>query len=254
MTQGIDYSSTQSAAVHACFHDAGIAFVCRYYDASGGKSAKCLDRNEADALLAAGLQIFTVYETVPTEVGYFTKGQGSFDALAAKGAAAAAGQPSSHPIFFAVDYDASDADLGGAITDYFNGVDEAMAHAYPLGLYGSYRSCAFARANWPAVPHLWQTYAWSNGQKLTGVDLYQYQNDQSLCGVDVDLDEAAVPGWMAGEEEEMTPEQVRQIAMAAVKDYITNVYGPSLEAELRKLHGDTVADAVKAVAAKLTPA
>ena len=253
MSYGIDYSNTQSDATHACFKANGIDFVCRYYDASGGKSAKTLDKKEADALHAAGLQIFTVYETLGNHIEYFTREQGTFDGVIARAAAQAAGQPGQQPIFFAVDFETSDGDLAGPITEYFNGVYEAMAAVYPLGVYGSYRTCAFAQAHWPVVRHQWQTYAWSYGQKLAGIDVYQHLNDQTLCGVNVDFDEGFVSGW-AGEEAEMTEQQVRQIALAAVKDYLNNVYGPALEAELRQLHGDAVADAVKAVATKLAPA
>src|SRR5947209_6722595 len=115
--------NTQSPAAIAALKANGVAFVCRYYDASGGTSAKCLDAAEAQALLAAGLQIFVVYETAPTSVAYFTRAQGATDAAAAQLAAQRAGQPAQFPIYFAVDYDASDADLQGPITAYFNGVD-----------------------------------------------------------------------------------------------------------------------------------
>ncbi len=245
-TQGVDYMSTQDAARVAALKASGLGFVCRYYDGSGGTSAKCLDAAEAQALIAAGLQIFTVFETAPTDVAYFSRARGRSDGDAARTAAQAAGQPARFPIFFAVDYDASDADLVGPITEYFNGVNERLAGAYPIGVYGSFRVCQFAKAHWPAVPRLWQTYAWSGGQKADGLDLYQYQNDLQIGGVSVDRDEAYVAGWGPAEED-VTEDQVKQI----LKDYLANVYGPALEAELRQLKHDTVAEAVKAVGAKL---
>src|SRR5258708_24212904 len=112
--------NTQSAATVAALKANNVAFVCRYYDASGGTSAKCLDAGEAQTLLATGLEIFVVYETAPTAVGDFTRAQGRFDGDAAMAAAKRAGQPPQVPIFFAVDYDASDSDLAGPITEYFN--------------------------------------------------------------------------------------------------------------------------------------
>src|SRR5437588_791172 len=113
LTRGVDYSSTQSVATAVCLKAAGIDFVCRYYD-----------------------------------------------------------------------------DSGGPITEYFNGVDEAVAGSYPIGVYGGYPVCAFAKASWPAVRHYWQTVAWSGGRELPGIDLYQYETDgmgaPPVCGVSVD--------------------------------------------------------------------
>src|SRR5258707_1814605 len=118
--------NTQSPATVAALKANNVAFVCRYYDASGGTSAKCLDAAEAQTLLAIGFEIFVVYETAPTAVGYFSRAQGRTDGDAARAAAQGAGQPAQCPIFFAVDYDASDADLSGPITEYFNGVDDRI--------------------------------------------------------------------------------------------------------------------------------
>lgn len=47
------------------------------------------------------------------------------------------------------------------------------------------------------MAHQWQTYAWSRGRKLDGIDMYQHKNGQELGGVFVDLNEAYVPGWSA---------------------------------------------------------
>jgi hypothetical protein len=203
--QGIDYMATQPLATARAFKANGIDFVARYYDNSVGASAKCLDAAEVATLHAAGLEIFTVFETcagvctgsctgAPCGADYFRRQQGSADGAAALAAAQAAGQPTGSQIYFAVDYDASDVDLV-SITQYFNGVYDALGGSYTVGVYGSYRVCKYAQDHWPAVPHQWQTYAWSAGQKLAGMDLYQYQNGQQLAGVSVDLDEAYVAGW-----------------------------------------------------------
>ena len=85
---------TQLAVTIGCLRDEGLTFVCRYYDDSGNRSAKCMDRAEVDALHAAGLQIFSVYETCagvctgrctgsPCGVEYFTQAQGEYDGRAA---------------------------------------------------------------------------------------------------------------------------------------------------------------------------
>ena len=38
------------------------------------------------------------------------------------------------------------------------------------------------------VSHFWQTYAWSNGQQSSKANIYQYDNDQTIAGVSLDLD------------------------------------------------------------------
>jgi hypothetical protein len=243
--RGVDYMNTQPAATLACLRADGNEFVCRYYDASGNTSRKCLDRAEVAVIHAAGFQLFVIYETNPVSVGYFSLAQGRLDGARARAAALASGQPPEQPIFFGVDYDASATDLAGALTAYFNGVHEAMAAAYPVGVYGSYDVCAFSTAHWPAVTHQWQTYAWSGGRKAAGLDLFQYENDVDACGIKVDRDEAYVSGWRG--EHEMTEDQVKQI----VKDYLANVYGPALELELRQVQHDAVAQAIKTVGEKL---
>lgn len=208
-SNGVDYMATQHADKVLALKASGVEFVARYYDNSGGTSAKCLDAAEVALLHAAGLQIFTVFETCagvctgscigsPCGADYFTRAQGVADAMATLDAAQKAGQPAGSPVYFAVDYDASDDDLI-AITEYFNGVDAALKGAYAIGVYGSYRVCAYAQEHWPAVAHQWQTYAWSGGLKLDGIDMYQHKNGQELGGVSVDLNEAYVSGWSAAD-------------------------------------------------------
>jgi hypothetical protein len=202
-TEGVDYFNTNTHDNELCFVNNGKSFVCRYYDNSGGTSLKILDAAEANSLHSAGLIINTVYETCggspccgcPPGVSYFTPGQGTYDGQQALGAAQRAGQPGWAPIYFAVDYDASDADLG-VIVEYFNSVYNAINGAYPLGIYGSFRSVEYAQAHWPGVPYKWQTYAWSGGQLSAYAHIWQFLNSQFLCNTNVDMDrQFSGSGW-----------------------------------------------------------
>jgi len=123
----------------------GIDFVLRYYSHS---AAKNLSLGEARALCAAGLRIGVVWETSGTHVGYFTRAQGLADgACAFRTASEAIGQPHGSAIYFAVDYDPTQADIDGAIADYFTGVHAALYVAgegvlpYEVGVYGSGLCC-----------------------------------------------------------------------------------------------------------------
>jgi hypothetical protein len=70
--------------------------------------------------------------------------------------ARAAGQPPGSAIYFAVDYDASHADIDGPVNAYFGGVRAALngAAGYRVGVYGSGLSCGamvdrgLATASW----------------------------------------------------------------------------------------------------------
>lgn len=198
MAEGVDYYATQSLETAQCIRNSTPPrlFVCRYYDASGGSSTKCLKASEVADLHTAGLGIVACFETCggscvcsPCGAGYFTAAQGTFDGQQAHARAVAVGQPNNSPIFFAVDYDASDADLSGAITNYVNAFyNEVFFGGFAVGVYGSYRVVEHAWYNWPGVYARWQTYAWSAGQVSAFANIYQYENGVALCGITVDKD------------------------------------------------------------------
>ena len=123
----------------------GIDFALRYYSHN---AAKNLSLGEARALCAAGLRIGVVWETDGTHPGFFTRAQGLADgACAYRMAREAIGQPFGSCIYFAVDYDPTQADIDGPIADYFTGVNAALfvandgAPSYVVGVYGSGLCC-----------------------------------------------------------------------------------------------------------------
>ncbi|MGZ3181476.1 MAG: DUF1906 domain-containing protein [Telluria sp.] len=125
--------------------DQGVDFVLRYYSNNASKN---LSLGEARALSAAGLMIGVVWETAGTHAGFFSRAQGLADgAQAFRMAKEAIGQPFGSAIYFAVDYDPAQADLDGAISNYFTGVHAALYVAnagqpsYRVGVYGSGLCC-----------------------------------------------------------------------------------------------------------------
>lgn len=124
----------------------GYDFVLRYYSTNASKN---LSLGEARALVQAGLQIGVVWETSGTYPSFFTRDQGLADGAAAfRMARETIGQPYGSAIYFAVDYDPTQADLDGAISDYFTGVHAALyvgaqgQPSYQVGVYGSGLCCA----------------------------------------------------------------------------------------------------------------
>jgi hypothetical protein len=123
----------------------GFDFAIRYYSSNPSKN---LSLAEARTLSEARLQIGVVWETAGTDVGFFNRQQGLADGAAAcQMAHTAIGQPPGSAIYFAVDYDASSADIDGPVSAYFDGVQAAFEAAcgdqapYQIGVYGSGLVC-----------------------------------------------------------------------------------------------------------------
>jgi hypothetical protein len=124
----------------------GVDFVLRYYSNNPSKN---LSPDEARALARAGLQIGVVWETSGTHPGFFTRDQGLADGAAAfRMARELIGQPYGSAIYFAVDYNPTQAELDGPISNYFTGVHAALyvgaggQPSYQVGVYGSGLCCA----------------------------------------------------------------------------------------------------------------
>jgi len=107
------------------------------------------------------------------------------------------GQPEGAAIYFAVDYDASAADLEGVITDYFGGIAQAFETAsggqpaYPVGVYGSGCTCAWLLKH-TSVSYAWlaMSRGWCGSRTFTGWNLQQSVSNGPVCGIAVDLDES----------------------------------------------------------------
>ena len=179
---GIDYSwgRPRPSAVVA----AGYTFVCRYV--SWSTTGKNLTRPEADALRAAGLDIVTNWEYTAAEAldGYSA---GVSNAREANRQALACGMPSTRPIYFSVDFDASAAQQP-TINAYFDGIASVLGRNR-TGAYGGYyvidRLFDAGKISWG-----WQTYAWSGGNWDTRAELRQVLNGITVDGADCDRNEA----------------------------------------------------------------
>lgn len=189
MAKGFDCATPLTAALAAKFKADGYEFVCRYLVPSGWKQ---LTKAEADAISAAGLQLISVYETTADRAlgGYAA---GLADGAKAVEVAAAVGQPKGSRIYFAVDFDARAGQMQTVI-DYIRGCSEATPD-YTTGVYGS---AAVVQAVMIAgvCSGYWQTYAWSRGVKVPGIQVYQYQNDITVNGIGIDRNDSyGDEGW-----------------------------------------------------------
>jgi hypothetical protein len=179
---GVDYSWDRPSPQGLVA--AGYTFAVRYasFDATG----KNLTAGEASALRAAGIDISVVWETNAHDALGGHDG-GVRDATEAARQAAAAGLPGDRPIYFAIDFNASEAEQP-AIDAYFDGVASVIAAAR-VGAYGGYspikRLFDAGKIRWG-----WQTLAWSDGLWEPRAQLRQIQNDVTIAGGACDIDQA----------------------------------------------------------------
>jgi hypothetical protein len=169
--------------------------------------AKPLTREYADGLRAAGLHIVSNYQYGkpgwPASPSDYTRGHdgGVADAQTAQQLHAAAGGPSSAPIFFSVDDDINADTWNGPAVDWFRGINSVLGVGR-TGVYGHAEACGWAIrdgviGNSTSTGHrwAWQTKSWSHGEHEPMAVLYQaVVNSPSnpsplLGGINVDIDD-----------------------------------------------------------------
>src|SRR4051812_9111 len=179
---GVDYSWARPSP--AGIRAAGYTFAVRYL--SHSTTGKNLTVDEAGALLAAGVHLVVNWEDSAMDA-LDGRARGASDAGEAERQAGAIGVPADRPIYFAIDFDASEAQQA-ALDDYFDGVASVIGAAR-TGAYGGYgpikRLLDGGKIAWA-----WQTYAWSGGRWEPRAQLRQVRNSVVIAGGECDVDEA----------------------------------------------------------------
>ncbi|MBX6353725.1 MAG: peptidoglycan-binding protein [Thermoflavifilum sp.] len=178
----VDCATRLTAEAARAFAEAGVQVVGRYL----GNWAKSLTPGEVQAIRQAGLDILSFWESNPTHPDYFTPEQAKSDAERAVASAKAIGQPPGSAIYFTVDFDAQDKDLP-AIARYVDVLLDTVKE-YAVGIYGPKRVVDYLAGRQRRPAYFAQTCAWSGGQLSDHADVYQYETDQRLAGIAVDLD------------------------------------------------------------------
>lgn len=193
MPKGFD--TTRDITQHAAdIKAANYDFVARYLSQSHWK---VISAAEVVAIATAGLGLVLVYEDGPTASDYFSFGRGQADGARAAQQASLIDAPAGTVLYFAVDYDASASDIGGPITQYFNGVagalksfEAASATGYHVGVYGSGATCsAITAAGLAKCGWLAQSSGWSGHDTYSGWSIRQGM-PAVIAGLSVDPDDA----------------------------------------------------------------
>ncbi|MBO9599842.1 MAG: DUF1906 domain-containing protein [Cohnella sp.] len=210
MAKGFDCATSLTAASADAFRRDGMDFVCRYLVPP--TYPKALTRSEAEFITKAGLNIVSVWQ-IRGDLAAMTAEQGRQDGERAQQCAKEIGQPVGTCIYFAVDFDATDAQLPAVIA--YIAAAAVASPEYATGVYGSYRVVeAVRRAG--ACSRAWQTYAWSGKQQSWLAQIYQYRNDIDSNGIKIDLDSSyGNEGWWSlrkeNEDYMMKPEDANKV-------------------------------------------
>ncbi|WP_328412711.1 DUF1906 domain-containing protein [Streptomyces violaceus] len=126
---------------------AGITYVGRYLTNPSATSLpeKAIQPGELTTIAQQSLRCFPIYQTVNNDASDFDYVAGRTAGYAAVNAALDHGFRKGTRIFFAVDFDAIDAEITANVLPHFKGIKEAMAdsgHPYEIGVYGSRNVCA----------------------------------------------------------------------------------------------------------------
>lgn len=171
---GCDFSFARPSVDTLKAH--GMTFVARYVSTPG--ASKNLTRAEVTAYQQAGIDICVVFETTGNRALSGTKG-GAADARSALAQVLALGGPADCVIYFAVDWDASTAEMN-RVNAYLAGAASVLGVNH-TGVYGSYR-CVQMALDACIVDYAWQTYAWSGGRWDHRAQLHQFRNGVDLPG------------------------------------------------------------------------
>jgi hypothetical protein len=163
MTKGVDRATSFTKAELAALAQHGYTFVGRYLSASSWKRVTLA---EAKLITAAGLYLVTVYQDSNNSPDKFSAEIGAKHAANALKQATLIKQPKDTPIYFAVDYDLEGRGGLPNVLSYFQAIAKAFkGTGYTVGVYGGYKAVTYIKRQVPAVTHVWQTIAWSKGER-----------------------------------------------------------------------------------------
>jgi Domain of unknown function (DUF1906) len=209
MSNGTTASATPMRGIDApvnltnkanCLRQNGFAFAIRYYNLRNSNvfPEKCLKLPEARALVQAGFQLGVVFQQSNNSAGSFNREIGRRHGKKAHERAADIGQPAGSGIYFAVDFDATPAQVNGVITEYFKGVNEALSQAnggsprYEVGVYGSGLTCSkLLEKGLISLTWLTMSTGFNGSQQFAQQKRYNLIQflDKTICGVDLDPNE-----------------------------------------------------------------
>lgn len=125
-------------------YNADYRYVGRYLTGTvGGTQSKAMTQEEIQSIIKAGLRIFAIFQEGVPSLDRYKFEEGRAEGEKAMNAALKLGIPENEIIYFAIDYDVMDGEVG-LVKDYFRGVNRAfdqIGHYYRIGVYGARNVC-----------------------------------------------------------------------------------------------------------------
>lgn len=205
--KGVD-AAVNLATQATCLKTNGFDFAIRYYNIKNSKQLpeKRLTLPEAQALVRAGLQIGAVFEEGISQSSFNHATGLAHAGVAHDLATNKIGQPAGGAIYFAVDFDATPAEVATGIKPYFEGIRDGLAAAgggtarYSVGVYGSGLACSsLLDSGLATFTWLSQSTGFPGSKQFAKDKLYNLIQflPKSVCGIDLDPDETN-PGKPSG--------------------------------------------------------
>ncbi|MEV0638906.1 glycoside hydrolase domain-containing protein [Streptomyces sp. NPDC050619] len=147
-TTACDQAQPLTFARAKALGDAGLQVVGRYLDEhlppdDDDYLGKALTSTELSDILRGGLRVYPIFQWNGTVKANFTYDKGFEQGTVAETRAREFGFGRGTCIYFAVDFDATQADIDSAVIPYFRGVRAALGRTnrYTYGVYGSRNVC-----------------------------------------------------------------------------------------------------------------
>lgn len=145
-TTGCDCATPLTLAKAQALKNAGYNIVGRYLtNVDGGTLNKRMTAAEIGYLEQAGLKFFPIMQEHGNDISDFNVFSAMTDLIKATTAAVNLGIPAGSTIYFAVDMDATDAQIQSNIIPYFQ-VLASSNSAYNIGVYGTRNVCRSVQA------------------------------------------------------------------------------------------------------------
>ncbi len=196
MTVNIDTNHDTTRHL-AALKTAGVRTIIRYLSPINPAGEKCVKAAEAHAIAAAGLRLGLVNEGWGDFAhGGISAGAGERDGEWCAKYAPQVGAPDGACIYFAVDVDASAAQIRKLVIPYFAAIDPAFKQLAPtlrVGVYGSGAVCeAVIAAKLADLAWLSCSLGWASSRDFLASNKWALRQHvpQAIAGIDSDPDDA----------------------------------------------------------------
>lgn len=140
-TTGFDTSTQLTLSDCYSAASAGFMFAGRYTVGSG----KFISAQELNALKSAGLRLFPIHQRFNNSISEMSSEKGYEQAEEAVARARSLGLPGGSTLFFCVDFDPTESEIAGPVSDFFEAIHDYVSSipnwSFDIGVYGTRNVC-----------------------------------------------------------------------------------------------------------------